>query len=329
MLMATPLSPDGQELASQYHLPVMPAEVMELLAVRPGGSYCDGTLGGGGHAGEILRRCAPDGRLLGIDRDPEALAECGRSLASQGERLHAARGSFEDLVSIADEQGMLPLDGVLVDLGVSSHQLNHAPRGFSFDRDGPLDMRMGPDGLTAAELIAETSDEDLANLIFQLGEEKKSRRVARAIKAAQVRGELNGTQDLARVVARVVGMSKGKGKGRGKGKHPATRTFQALRMAVNDELGALNRFLTCFPDALRKGGRVVVIAFHSLEDRAVKRALAAMASPCTCPTGLPVCVCGRQPTAKILTQRPLRPGEEEVASNPRARSAKVRAAEML
>lgn len=327
MLMnSTTSAPDGPIRESQYHLPVMPVEVMDLLAVRPGGSYCDGTLGGGGHAGEILSRCAPHGRLLGIDRDPEALAECGRSLASHGRRLHAVRGSFEDLVTLADEQGMLPLDGVLVDLGVSSHQLNHPPRGFSFDRDGPLDMRMGPDGLTAAELIAETSDEDLADLIFQLGEEKKSRRVARAIKAAQARGELNGTHDLARVVARVVGKV---GKGKGKGKHPATRTFQALRMAVNDELGALKRFLTRFPDALCKGGRVVVIAFHSLEDRAVKRALAAMASPCTCPPGLPVCVCGREPTAKILTQRPLRPGEEEVACNPRARSAKVRAAEML
>lgn len=327
MLMTSTRSTDAPPRATRYHLPVMPDEVMKLLAVCPGGRFCDGTLGGGGHAEEILRLSAPDGRLLGIDRDPEALAECGRRLASHGDRLHAARGSFDDVADLAERAEMLPLDGVMVDLGVSSHQLDSAPRGFSFDRDGPLDMRMGPDGPTAAELIAETGEGDLADLIYQLGEEKRSRQVARAIKAADDRGELTGTRALADVVARVVG--KGKRKGRGKPKHPATRTFQALRMAVNDELGALNRFLANFPRALRKGGRVVVIAFHSLEDRAVKRALAAMASPCTCPTGLPVCVCNLQPTIKILTQRPLRPTEEEVARNPRARSAKVRAAEIL
>ena len=332
MLMASINVSDGPASGGGYHLPVMSGQVMDQLAVCPGGTYCDGTLGGGGHAGEILRRSAPDGRLLGIDRDPEALAECGRSLSEHGQRLRAVRGSFDGLVEIAREQEMLPLDGVLVDLGVSSHQLDSAPRGFSFDRDGPLDMRMGPDGQTAAELIAASSPDELADIIFQFGEERKSRRVARAIKAAEARGELSGTKALAQVVARVVGKEgkgRGKGKGKGKWKHPATRTFQALRIAVNDEMGALRRFLERVPSALRSGGRVAVITFHSLEDRAVKRAFAAMASPCTCPPDLPVCVCGLQPTAKILTPRPLLPTEEEVACNPRARSAKLRAAEML
>jgi len=330
MLMATIHAPDSpaRDSGGLYHLPVMSGQVMDQLGIRPGGTYCDGTLGGGGHAGEILRRCAPDGRLLGIDRDPEALAECERSLSGFGQRLRAVRGNFDDLVEIARSQGMLPLDGALVDLGVSSHQLDSAPRGFSFDRDGPLDMRMGPDGITAAELIAGSSEEQLADLIYQFGEERKSRRVARAIKAAEGRGELTGTKSLADVVARVVGRGKERKRKR-KSSHPATRTFQALRIAVNDEMGALGRFLDRVGSALRTGGRVAVITFHSLEDRAVKRAFAAMASPCTCPPDLPVCACGLLPTAKVLTPRPLLPSEEEVAINPRARSAKLRAAEML
>ncbi len=321
----------GPTKQAGYHEPVMMEQVLDLLAVKPGGRYCDGTLGGGGHSGEILRRSGPDGALLGIDHDEQALAECQRSLGSFAQRVCLVQGSFDSLVELAEEQEMLPLDGVLVDLGVSSHQLNSPERGFSFDNDGPLDMRMGrgSDLEPVGELISRLSERELALIISRLGEERKARRVAWAIKAADRRGELGGTHDLAQVVSRAVGRSRNKGRGRGKQIHPATRTFQALRMAVNDELGALGRFLKRAPEALRPGGRVVVISFHSLEDRAVKRGFAALASPCTCPPDLPVGACGQKPRVKLLTTRPLRPGEDEVARNPRSRSAKLRAAEML
>ncbi len=315
----------GPSGTAAYHAPVMLQRAVELLGVKPGGRYCDGTLGGGGHAAEILRRSAPDGVLLGIDRDDDALTRCAESLGRFGDRAILARGSFGHVLDIAEERGLLPLDGILVDLGVSSHQLDTASRGFSFDKDGPLDMRLGRGGglTTAGELIRLLPEAELARTISRLGEERKARRVARAIKQALGRDELHGTLDLARVVSRAVG-------GRGKSKiNPATRTFQALRMAVNDELGALEALLHSAPDALRPGGRIAVIAFHSLEDRAVKQGFARLASPCTCPPDLPVCGCGLEPKVKLLTPRPARPDEDEVARNPRSRSAKLRAAEML
>jgi 16S rRNA (cytosine1402-N4)-methyltransferase len=305
----------------------MLSESVDALQVVPGGRYCDATLGAAGHARALLERSAPDGRLVGLDRDPEALRRCEEDLAPFRDRVTLCQGNFADVVEILTRLGMIPVDGVLLDLGVSSCQLGAAHRGFSFSSDGPLDMRMDPtQGRTAAELIADLSERDLAHLIRTFGEDPSSRRIARAIKRALREGTLDGTRALARVVATAVGPSTSRGSGH---LHPATRTFMALRMAVNDELGALGRFLETFTETLRPGGRVALIAFHSLEDRAVKEGFSRLAKTCTCPPGLPVCACGWRPLLRVLTRRPLRPRAEEVIANPRSRSARLRVAERL
>jgi 16S rRNA (cytosine1402-N4)-methyltransferase len=304
----------------------MVPEVLELLEVGAGKRYCDATVGGAGHARAILERTAPDGVLVGLDRDPAALAASREALREHGDRVQLCHGSFADLVAILGELGLRPVDGVLVDLGVSSHQLDTAARGFSLALDGPLDMRMDPGARpTAAELIASLDEAALARVLRELGEEPASRRIARAIKAAERRGALGSTRALAETVSAAVGGRRP----RGGHIHPATRTFMALRIAVNDELGALGRFLDTFTEAIRPGGRVAVIAFHSLEDRAVKERFARLARPCTCPPGLAVCACGKTPTLRVLTRKAVRPSEEEQARNPRARSARLRAAEVL
>ena len=304
----------------------MVSEVLELLEVRAGKRYCDATVGGAGHARAILERSAPDGELVGVDRDPAALGASREALGPFGERATLCHGSFADLVEILSRLGLRPVDGVLVDLGVSSHQLDTAARGFSLALDGPLDMRMDPgEGQTAAELIASLSEAELARVLRELGEEPASRRIARAIKDAERKGALGSTRALAETVSGAVGGHRPRG-GR---IHPATRTFMALRIAVNDELGALRRFLDTFSEALKPGGRVAVISFHSLEDRAVKQRFARLSRPCTCPPGLAVCACGKTPTVRLLTRKAVRPSEEEQARNPRARSARLRAAEVL
>lgn len=308
-----------------WHRTVLAAEAVDLLAVRPGGRYADGTAGGGGHLGLLLERCAPDGRVLGLDRDPAALARCRERLGPAHPHLALRRANFAELPRVAREEGLLPLDGVLLDLGVSSYQLDTAERGFAIAHDGPLDMRMDPDhGETAAELIRRLSEGELGRLLRKLGEEPAARRVARAIKAADARGELRGTADLARVVAGAKGS-----RGRRQRIHPATQTFQALRLAVNDELGALQRFLDGLLDLLVPGGRVAVIAFHSLEDRLVKRHFARLVAPCTCPPDLPLCCCGKTPSLALVTRKAVKPGQEEIEANPRARSARLRVARRL
>jgi len=262
--------------------------------------------------------------LLAIDRDPEAIARSKARLARYGDRATFCRGNYADVTAIIARLELPPVDGLLVDLGVSSQQLEDAGRGFSFAADGPLDMRMDPDAPTmAAARVTRLSEEELAQVIRELGEEPAARRIARAIKRALARGELRSTAELARLVAGVVGGRSP----RRRHIHPATRTFQALRMSVNEELPSLQRFLDSFVDAVRPGGRLVVIAFHSLEDRAVKQSLRRLAHPCTCPPGLPVCACGRRPVLLEVTHRPLRPRPEELAVNARARSARLRAAE--
>ena len=308
-----------------WHTSVLARQVKELLQIEPGMLYCDGTLGGGGHSRMILEASAPDGRLVGLDQDPAALARGRQVLASYGDRVSLAHGNFADVVQILEGIGMVPVDGLLLDLGVSSHQLDTADRGFSFRQDGPLDMRMDTTGgQSAREFLEQSSESELAWVIHSYGEERASRRVARAIKAALQQGKLRGTADLARVVSDAVPGSR-----RGQRIHPATRTFQALRMAVNRELQSLERFLETFDQVLRPGGRLAVIAFHSLEDRAVKRRFVELANPCTCPPGLPICACGLEPSVSLLTRKPLRPDEGEVAQNPRARSARLRAVEVL
>ncbi|GIW09282.1 MAG: ribosomal RNA small subunit methyltransferase H [Dehalococcoidia bacterium] len=294
--------------------------MISALAVRPGGRYLDATAGGGGHSVAILEASAPDGRLLALDVDPAAVARVRARLAPFGERARVVHANFTQLAEVAAEQGFLPLDGILFDLGISSLQLADPERGLSFQRDDPLDMRLDPSlPTTAAELVNTLSEEELAKLIFRYGEDPAARRVARAIVRHR---PVRTTGQLAALVVAAVGRLRGR-------THPATRVFQALRIAVNDELGALERGLVAAIGALRPGGRLAVITFHSLEDRIVKQRFREEARGCSCPPGLPACGCGRQPRLRLLTPRPIVPSPAEVAANPRARSAKLRVAERL
>ncbi len=285
------------------HVPVMLSESLHWLGVHAGGVYCDATLGAGGHAQALLEGSAPDGSLLGIDRDSEVLAVTKARLASFGERAVLVHATFDCIGDVARAHGIAQFDGILADLGVSSMQIDRADRGFSFMHEGPLDMRMDPtQGESAADLIATTGEEELANLIYTYGEERYSRRIARTIVSARSRADITTTAELARIVAGAVPGRHGR-------IHPATRTFQALRIAVNDELGMLERFLNAEAGLLPEGGRLVVISYHSLEDRIVKNAFRAYAAA------------GR---GRVLTKKVLIPSDEEVARNPRARSAKMR-----
>jgi 16S rRNA (cytosine1402-N4)-methyltransferase len=296
------------------HIPVLPAEVIAGLAPRSGGRYIDGTLGGGGHAEAILEASAPGGRLLGIDADPAALAAGAVRLAPFGERAVLTHGNFRDLTRLARANGFEPADGILLDLGVSSHQLDTPERGFSFMADAPLDMRMDPtSGETAADLVDELPEGELADLIYRYGEERGSRRIARAIVAARRSGRIATTGALAEIVARALGGRHGK-------IHPATRTFQALRIAVNHELESLEAALPQATELLAPGGRLAVIAFHSLEDRIVKQFFRAESGygGATGPSRL-----------RIITKKPIEAGSDEARANPRARSAKLRIAEKL
>jgi len=307
------------------HIPVMLKEVVEGLAPRPGGSYIDATVGGGGHTSALLEHSAPNGRVLGIDVDPQALASVAERLASAvaAGRLHLVQGNFADLEMLARNAGFFPVDGILLDLGLSSDQLADRERGFSFMVDAPLDMRFDVShGVPAAELLRTLSEQELADLLWRYGEERHARQIARLIVATREQEPIMRTGQLATLVARVIS-------GRPGGIHPATRTFQALRIAVNHELDNLQRAL---PQALRTlapGGRLAVISFHSLEDRLVKTFLRREARDCICPPEIPVCICGHHAQVRILTPRPLAPSPEEIARNPRARSARLRIAERI
>jgi len=304
------------ETAAGGHVPVLCREVVTGLQVRPGGRYIDATVGAGGHAAGILDTSTPNGRLLGLDADPEAVTFARRALQQFRDRALVVAGNFRDLQAVAVAHGFEQVDGVLMDLGFSSRQLAAAERGFSFDQDGPLDMRLNPNqGQTAAEMIRDLSETELADLFWRYGEERYSRRIARAIVAAR---PVRTTGQLAALVARTVG--------RREKIHPATRVFQALRIAVNDELGALAKALPQARDLVRPGGRLAVIAFHSLEDRLVKQFYQEEARDCICPPDIPVCVCGHQATLGIVTRKPIRPSDEEVNRNPKSRSARLRIA---
>ncbi len=303
------------------HVPVLLREVLHYLQPRAGGIYIDATIGGGGHAEAILEASAPDGRLLGLDADPDALERSRRRLHRFGRRVVLVHANFDRLQPIAERHGFVPADGVLMDLGVSWDQLADPARGFSFLRPGPLDMRMDPSlPHTAADLVNTLDEEDLARLIRAYGEEPRARRIARAIVRAR---PIATTTELADLVARVVPRRPGQRL------HPATRVFQALRIAVNDELGALERALPQALAVLRPGGRLAVITFHSLEDRIVKHFFRRESQDCICPPRQPVCTCGHKAQVRILTRRPVVPTQEEVQANPRARSAKLRVVEKL
>ncbi len=311
-------------MSDPVHEPVLLSETLAVLEPRSGGRYVDGTVGGGGHAEAILERSSPDGRLLGFDLDPAAVARVRRRLERFGDRVVVVQGSFADLERLVRWEGFAPADGVLLDLGLSSFQLAAPERGFAIREPGPLDMRFNPEPgtPTARDLLASLSTDELADLLRRYGEEPFARRIARAIVAQRARHPLETTADLAALVERVVGRQRGR-------VHPATRTFQALRIAVNRELEALEQALPQAIEVLAPGGRLAVITFHSLEDRIVKRYFSGLASPCVCPPDLPYCVCGRKPVARLVTRHGIRPVTSEVERNPRSRSATLRAVEKL
>jgi 16S rRNA (cytosine1402-N4)-methyltransferase len=308
---------DTRHGVAAAHLPVLLEEAMAWLAPKPGGRYCDATLGAGGHAQALLERSAPDGRLIGLDRDPAALATAGARLQPFGDRVTLVHARFSEARDVLARLEMTPVDGFLVDLGVSSPQLDRPERGFSFRHDGPLDMRMDPtSGETAAELLRRVGEDELTHIIRDQGEERHAARVARAIIEARRAGPVDTTGRLAAIVARALPRHE-------HGKNPATRTFQALRITINDELGELERFLAVAADCLRPGGRLVVIAFHSLEDRIVKQRLRALAGKGG--AGADV----GPARLRLLTKHVVVPGDDERRRNPRARSARLRAAERL
>jgi len=308
-------------------VPVLAEEVVTMLSPAPGSLQIDATVGGGGHTERILEAANPDGRLLGLDADRAAVARVARRLRPRfGDRLTLRRANFRDLARVAPAAGFPAVDGCLFDLGLSSHQLADRSRGFGFRAGGPLDMRYDDRrGVPAAELLASLDMAELQGLLRRYGEEPFAGRIARAIVHAREAGPLRTAEELAALVERV---APGRAPGRRR-IHPATRVFQALRIAVNEELDALDAGLRAAVELLRPGGRLVVLSYHSLEDRIVKRFLQGERRGCTCPPELPVCVCGRSPRLRLVTPRGITPGAVELAANPRARSARLRAAERI
>lgn len=303
------------------HVPVMVQETLQALNVQPGGRYVDCTVGTGGHAEAILRASQPGGVLVGIDVDREALQVAAERLRKFGDSVRLVEGSYTDVATICRELDFVPVHGVLFDLGLSTHQLEEARRGFSFQREGPLDMRFSPEQrLTAADIVNTWDERELTELLWRYGEEPAARRIARAIIAAR---PLRTTTQLAKAVEQAVGRRAGSKI------HPATRTFQALRIAVNQELENLATALPQAHGLLGFGSRLVVISYHSLEDRVVKQYIQRESRDCICPPGLPVCTCGHVRTLRPVARGPITPRPEEVAANPRARSAKLRAAEVI
>lgn len=305
------------------HEPVLLAEVLQWMNVRENGVYCDGTLGGGGHSEAILKASGGTARLYGIDRDETAIRAATVRL-QEYPGFTAIRGNFHDAKQLLEEAGAPPLDGVLLDLGVSSPQLDTAERGFSYHEDAPLDMRMDRSrGETAAEYLNRATEREIAGVIRDYGEEKWAARIAKMICEHREQHPLETTFDLVRAVDAAIP----KAVRRREDGHPARRTFQAVRIAVNDELAPLEQSLKDLVSCLKPGGRICVITFHSLEDRIVKRCFKALENPCICPPKAPVCTCGRRPVVRVLAGGAVAPGEAETERNPRARSAKLRVAE--
>lgn len=318
--MAAPLGGMGAP-----HRPVLLEETLKYLVPERGGLFVDCTVGLGGHSEAILKS-SPDTRILGLDLDPAALEYSRQRLAPFGTRFRSVQANFRQIKSVLSEAGEGDPDGILVDLGVSSLQFDSPERGFSFRFDAPLDMRMDPaSGATAAELLQQLPEAELARIIFEFGEERHSRRIARRIVERREQGQpVTTTAELAELVRHATGGGRKRQQ-----IHPATRTFQALRIAVNNELEGLGEFVETAVDLLTPEGRFVAISFHSLEDRIVKRELRRLSGHCECPPRLPVCSCGARKAVEILTRRPVVPGDREVDENPRARSAKLRACRKL
>jgi len=309
----------------EYHNPVMLNESVASLACRRGGIYVDGTVGGGGHAYEILKRIYPEGLLIGIDRDEEAIRVAAERLEAFGDRKILVKANFADIANVVRELRIDEVDGILLDLGVSSHQLDAPERGFSFMQNSRLDMRMDrSQRLDAHTLVNTQSERELMRIIRDYGEEERAGRIVRAIMKRRSVAPIETTLELASLVAEAVPGRAGRSR-----IHPATRTFQAIRIAVNDELSGLTKAIPEAIRMLRSGGRLSVISFHSLEDRIVKNIFRDEAAACNCPPHLPICVCKKRPSVKLITKKAIKSGEEEAEINPRSRSARLRTAERI
>jgi 16S rRNA (cytosine1402-N4)-methyltransferase len=313
------------EQSGQGHLPVLLTEAIEYLGIRPGGRYVDATFGGGGHARAILDASAPDGSLLALDADPAAIERAGPLLDEFPERFRIAQANFANLADTARTFGFEQVDGILFDLGLSSFQFDEQERGFSLHSEAKLDMRLDPgaEGPTAWEIVNEWDQDQIADVIYQFGEERRSRRIARAIVNRRGEQPIETNAELAGIVEAALGGRKGARI------HPATTTFQAIRIAVNSELEALKKALVAARDLLRSGGRVAVISFHSLEDRIVKQYFQQEARDCICPADFPVCNCDHEATVRIITRRVVTASDDEIKANPRSRSARLRVAERI
>ena len=306
------------------HVSVLLNECIENLNIKPGGVYLDGTLGLGGHSYQIASRLTT-GRLICIDRDETAIERAGKRLAPFGDRVTLVHGNFSDAAQIIDSLGIPGVDGMLFDLGVSSPQLDEIQRGFSYMGDAPLDMRMDAgDSLTAYEVVNTWPEERLNRILWDYGEERYARRISRAILEHRAKKPIATTLELVDIIKGAMPAAALREK-----QHPAKRSFQAIRIAVNDELGAISQMMETAPDKLNKGGRLCVISFHSLEDRIVKAGIAARENGCTCPREAPICTCGFVQTLKSVSRKPILPGVEELEQNPRSRSAKLRVAERV
>lgn len=308
------------------HISAMPDEVIYYLNPRPGGIYVDGTLGGAGHASAILKRITPGGTLVGIDQDMDAIKNAREKLSQSDNNVHLINDNFAHLPEILSTLSIEQVDGIIIDIGLSQHQLEGSGRGFSFMRDEPLDMRMNTDAdVDAAHIVNTMAEKELADLIYKFGEERFSRQIARRIVARRAEKRIDSSRDFANIVSGAIPR-----KVSAKQKiHPATRTFQALRIAVNRELERLETFMDSFPEWLKPGGRLCVLSFHSLEDRIVKKKFKELSRGCTCPSDFPICVCHTEPTVKVLTRKVVKPSAEEVEANPMARSTRLRACEKL
>ncbi len=305
------------------HKPVMVNEVIEFLIHNPDGIYVDATAGSGGHSEAIIRSLSTKGHVICIDRDPDAVKFTSRRLSHKAGRVTVVKANYADIDTVFDNLGIRAVNGILLDLGMSSYHIDRSLRGFSFLRDEPLDMRMDPEeGLTAQDVVNDFSAEDLVAILKQYGEESRARAIVRAIVRERKKKRIATTFELADVVISAVPSSR-----RFKGKHPATKTFQAIRIAVNRELYNIKVFLEKVPDLLVPGGRLVVLSYHSLEDRLIKQAMAGWESRCTCPPDFPVCVCGNLPVMTRIQKKGVKPDKEEITVNHRARSAILRAAE--